>query len=58
MWIEQHKQAFNIMKEHLSNLPMLCQPYFNKQFYIVVDTYSIGMAGYLGQGKFENQENW
>lgn len=35
---------------------MLAQPDFDKQFYILVDASSIGIASYLGQGKVEDQD--
>lgn len=44
------------MKHVLLSAPALSQPDFAKQFYIVIDSSTIGIAGYLCQGPIEEQD--
>ena len=49
VWTDRQEQAFNILKEKLSNPPILAFPQFDKEFILVCDASDIGIGSCLMQ---------
>ena len=43
-WTNVHKKAFNLLKDKLTNAPLLCLPNFVKAFEIECDASSVGIG--------------
>ncbi|RDX83911.1 Retrovirus-related Pol polyprotein from transposon opus, partial [Mucuna pruriens] len=48
-WDDMHEKAFNLVKDKLTNTPLLCLPNFDKSFEIECDTSSVGIGAILMQ---------
>ena len=48
-WTHVHEKAFNLLKDKLTNAPLLCFPNFDKAFEIECDDSSVGIGVVLMQ---------
>ncbi|RDX61941.1 Tf2-8, partial [Mucuna pruriens] len=48
-WDDMHEKAFNLLKDKLTNAPLLCLPNFDKAFEIECDASSVGIRAILMQ---------
>jgi hypothetical protein len=55
-WNEKAREAFNTLKEKLSEFPILRRPDFNKVFILHTDKSAIGIGVILGQIDEEGKE--
>lgn len=56
IWNEETEEAFDQLERVLPSIPALWQPDFTKPFYIVTDSSTVGIAGYLGQRPTEEKD--
>ena len=43
-WTNVHKKAFNLLKDKLTNAPLLCLPNFDKAFEIECEDFGVGIG--------------
>jgi len=55
-WSDEAQEAFNTLKEKLSEFPILRRPDFSKVFILHIDWSALGIRAILGQLDEENKE--
>ncbi len=55
-WSEEAQEAFDTLKEKLSEFPIMRRPNFNKVFILHIDQSALGIGAILGQLDEEGKE--
>jgi phosphatidate phosphatase APP1 len=56
IWTNEQQKAFELLKQKLTEVPILTHPDFNQQFIVFTDASAIGLGAILSQKDDEGHE--